>query len=293
MKNLFFNSNGQMRPGYLLMMALLIAFTADVFAGILTIFAYYFFPDASMYTFIGSAPSTIIYALVYGSAAWFLSKIILNKFLSQDDLSMIDCFSFKKRTLVHLGAGMLLGIIAFAATVLPLYLTGQYVLAYNGIEIVPLMLYFVFFISVGVVEEITTRGIMQHTMMRYGKWMALIITGFIFAAMHLLNPNVTFASLFGIFIAGIFLGMSMYATGSLTVAIGAHITWNWVQSTVLGIPVSGLDIKGNVFQTTIVGTNELITGGRFGAEASLSCFIALAVISFVFYLRCKKRELSE
>lgn len=284
MKNIFYNAKEQVRPGFLLLISVLIMFlalfAASFAAGLISVI----WPNATIYTSIGSAPATILYSLIYGLCAWWLSKIVFKKLFPLEELAMIDCYSFHQKTWKNLGGGMLLGIVAFIAAVLPLYLTGAYRLEFTGINIIPLLLYLFFFTSVGLLEEVITRGLMQHTLMRYNKWAALVLVSIVFAALHLTNPNVTFASILGIFLAGIFLGMSMYATGSLTVAIGAHITWNWIQSSVLGIPVSGMELEGNVFQTTIVGTNELVTGGAFGAEASLSCFIVLIVISFALYL---------
>ncbi len=61
----------------------------------------------------------------------------------------------------------------------------------------------------------------------------------LFALLHGLNPNMTFLAVFNIFLAGCFFSALIYSTESLFTAIGAHITWNWTQEVILGIPVSG------------------------------------------------------
>ncbi len=66
----------------------------------------------------------------------------------------------------------------------------------------------------------------------------------LFALLHGLNPNMTFLAVFNIFLAGCFFSALIYSTGSLFTAIGAHITWNWTQGAILGIPVSGTQEQG-------------------------------------------------
>lgn len=294
MRAIFYNTNDQLRPGFLLIIAFLAIMAASFAAELAIIPIMLIQSDAPTYIHLGpvsmSAAVIIVYSLFYGLITWWLCKLIFKKFYRQEELGMIDCYSFKLRTWKLLGGGMLLGIVAFGAVALPLYLSGDYVIEFVGIDIIPVLLYLWFYTAVGIVEEVATRGVMQHALMRYNKWLALVAVSIFFAAMHLLNPNVSVASMIGLFLAGIFIGMSMYATGSLTVAIGVHITWNWLQGTILGIPVSGTEASGYVFSTTIVGTNDWITGGEFGAEASVSCFIALIVLSFALYYYMKKKE---
>ncbi|MFR8907961.1 MAG: type II CAAX prenyl endopeptidase Rce1 family protein, partial [Enterococcus faecium] len=105
-----------------------------------------------------------------------------------------------------------------------------------------------------------------------------------------LNPNMTFLAVFNIFLAGCFFSALIYSTESLFTAIGAHITWNWTQGAILGIPVSGTQEQG-FFSTLIQSQNTIITGGNFGAEASISTtlFLLVLIVGLLLYAYKTKR----
>jgi hypothetical protein len=60
-------------------------------------------------------------------------------------------------------------------------------------------------------------------------------------------------------------------TRRLWLAIGIHIAWNFVQGGVFGIATSGVPTTG-WFNSTFSGP-VLLTGGEFGAEASIIAVI--------------------
>jgi membrane associated rhomboid family serine protease len=78
-------------------------------------------------------------------------------------------------------------------------------------------------------------------------------------------------------------------TRRLWMAIGLHIAWNFVQGGIYGVAVSGIPVTG-LLRSTLDGP-ELITGGRFGAEASIFAVLVCLAAS-VFFLRKaqQKRE---
>lgn len=213
------------------------------------------------------------------------------KWLYKDQLPpTLDCFHFNKRSILLLVGGMGIGIIAFCLSVIPLYLTNQYRLSFNQLDIFSLIYSFLFFATVGYGEELLTRGVMQHAFLKYGKWPALFLTSFLFSAIHLSNNGVTAGALLGVFAAGLILGMSMYATNSISMAIGFHITWNWVQGSIYGINVSGTELVSGLFKTKIIGKNDLLTGGAFGAEASYVTISVLFLGCLIFYYYGKKQQ---
>jgi uncharacterized protein len=60
-------------------------------------------------------------------------------------------------------------------------------------------------------------------------------------------------------------------TRRLWAAMGIHAAWNFTQGGIYGIPVSGFD-TGGLIRPRIAGS-DLITGGGFGAEASLPAIV--------------------
>lgn len=146
---------------------------------------------------------------------------------------------------------------------------------------------FFLFITVGFLEEYLCRGFIQHHLLRFGSYAALISASIIFSLLHLGNPGITLLALVNIALAGCFMGSVMYAFNSIHAAVGVHITWNWVQGAIFGIPVSGTTPSG-YFSTTVLSSNHLLTGGKFGAEGSIICTLVTVVLTIVFLALAKR-----
>ncbi len=97
---------------------------------------------------------------------------------------------------------------------------------------------------------------------------ALLISSLMFGVFHLGNSNASLASTLNISLAGILLGLSLVYTGSIAIPLGIHLTWNFFQGIVFGMPTSGFISQTHVFQTKLIGP-EILTGGLFGPEAGL------------------------
>ncbi len=141
----------------------------------------------------------------------------------------------------------------------------------------------VIFIFVGWNEELLSRGYHLQTIASGMNltWGVLLSSG-VFGIMHLGNPNATWISAGGIFLAGVFLAYAYVRTKQLWLSIGLHIGWNFFEGVVFGFPVSGLDVyqlTRNHFQGP-----ELWTGGAFGPEAGLVVIPGLVLgIALVYF----------
>lgn len=147
---------------------------------------------------------------------------------------------------------------------------------------------FLLFVLVGWNEELVSRGyILQNLEDGLNTFWALVISAGLFGAAHLGNPNATWVSAAGIFLAGLFLGYAYLRTRSLWLPIGLHIGWNFFEGVVFGFPVSGLNIP-HLVQIHVSGP-VLWTGGAFGPEAGLVVIPALALGTWLVYLYTKGR----
>lgn len=158
--------------------------------------------------------------------------------------------------------------------------------------------YFVAMCSVGFYEELILRG--YHTrniaeglrgfsLSNNGASIgAVIITSLFFGISHYGNPNATIFSTLIITGAGVMFGLPYIITGRLSLPIGLHISWNFFQGGIYGLPVSGIPSRVSLLQTRIDGPLQW-TGGRFGPEASVVGLIAVIILTiwFVLYLRRK------
>ncbi|MEQ1724656.1 MAG: type II CAAX endopeptidase family protein [Sphingopyxis sp.] len=140
-------------------------------------------------------------------------------------------------------------------------------------------------ISSGVVEEILMRGLLFRFVEQWlGSWVALAFSAILFGALHLGNPNAT--TLAGVAIAleaGILLAAIYMVTRRLWAAIGLHMAWNLTQGGIFGVAVSGFNEPG-LLRNSMQGS-ELLTGGAFGAEASLSAIIICTAIGLFCLIR--------
>lgn len=195
--------------------------------------------------------------------------------------------SWNMREVKHLISGLEIGIVAFVFVVVPLYMMNVYHLTTASYSLTKIVSMLFQFIAVGFLEEYLCRGFIQHHLLRFGWFPALIVTASIFSLMHLGNPGITPLALSNIALAGTFMGSVMYAFNSVHAAVGVHITWNWVQGAIFGIPVSGTTPAG-YFSTTIVSENLLLSGGSFGAEGSLMCTGVTFMLTILFLFMARR-----
>jgi hypothetical protein len=108
-----------------------------------------------------------------------------------------------------------------------------------------------------------------------GSWIALGISAVIFGALHLLNLGATLANAAAITVeGGVLLAAAYMLTRRLWLCIGLHIAWNFTQGGIFSVAVSGGSSEG-LLQARMVGPDWL-TGGRFGAEASVVAWVICA-----------------
>lgn len=143
----------------------------------------------------------------------------------------------------------------------------------------------------GVNEEIVSRGVLYRIIEeRFGSWIALIVSALVFGFLHAWNPNATWWSCLAIAIeAGLLFGIVYTITRSLYVCMGLHAAWNFFEGPVLGIPVSGIDQQG-LLSATMTGPAWL-SGGAFGAEASVLTVALLGAVSGALMLYAYRRGL--
>lgn len=149
-----------------------------------------------------------------------------------------------------------------------------------------------FFATPALVEEIFFRLILFRLTEEWlGSWPAVLIQALFFGFAHAGNPSATVWSSVAIMISagGLLAAIYMY-TRQIWMVWGVHLFWNYFQSAVMGLPVSGRPGEG-ILTTTVTGP-ELITGGEFGIEASVFVVaICFAVGLFYFWLAVRGKRI--
>jgi membrane protease YdiL (CAAX protease family) len=159
-----------------------------------------------------------------------------------------------------------------------------------GIVIKDTLLFFLTFILVGWTEELLSRGYHLQTIANgINLFWGVIVSSAVFSLLHLNNAGANWASVAGIFFAGVLFAYAYIRTRQLWLPIGMHIGWNFFEGVVFGFPVSGLDTYA-LTRITVQGP-EIWTGGVFGPEAGLIVLPALVVGAILIFLYTRKRSM--
>lgn len=161
-------------------------------------------------------------------------------------------------------------------------------------------------IAVGIYEEIIIRGYQMTNLAEafntrfFGAGGAILgalgVTSLFFALLHLFNPGMP--GPFGLvniaLISLLFLGLSYALTGSLAIAIGLHISWNFAMSFIFGLPVSGVVIGSTSLLVTEDVGPEVWTGGAFGLEGGLLGTIAIVggLLALLAWVRLRRGRIA-
>jgi membrane protease YdiL (CAAX protease family) len=141
--------------------------------------------------------------------------------------------------------------------------------------------------GVGAHRPTSAEAGLQSTSDRRSAAVAVGVTAVLFGLFHVLNPNLTLLAMLNLILAGVALGVGYWATGSLLLPMAYHLSWNFVQGSILGLPVSGMRY-GGLLIVADQGGLPWLTGGAFGPEGGLLGTLMLLVTVGVFWERGRK-----
>ena len=194
---------------------------------------------------------------------------------------------------------VLSGVLVFDGTLL----SGPQALRYGAV-------WGIGFLLVALFEELFLRGYLQYTLARglaavyesalgnrsgsraLGFWTAAIVLSFVFGLGHRTNPGESPVGLFAAGAAGLVFCLSLWRTGSLWWAVGAHMAWDWAQSFLYGVPDSGMMVRFHLFASHPVG-RPVFSGGLTGPEGSVSVLPVLGLLALVILLTLRARPLTQ
>ena len=190
----------------------------------------------------------------------------------------------------HTGLGLGIGLGYFCVVTGIMALAGAYKVTGVGASAVELVSMFCYFAIVAAGEEIMFRGVLFRWLdEKWGFWVAISVSALLFGLLHITNPGGTLWSSIAIAIeAGLLLGAAYKWSGTLWVPVGIHWAWNFSQGNLFGFKVSGQEAGESLLQAQIEGADWL-TGGAFGAEASVVAVGAGLLASAWFIYRIHRR----
>lgn len=234
---------------------------------------------------------------------WWLTAASLMLCAVEILTAVIYCTCIEKRSITTMGvtrthifgeyfSGFFVGAIMFAAVIgFNLLLGGA---SFEGVSLtaaaVPMIIVMLLgFIIQGAGEEFLFRGYLLVSMARREKMAAAIFwSSFIFGIMHVMNPGISVIAMINLILFGVFAAIYFLKRGNIWGVCAMHSAWNFVQGNVFGLPVSGTNAEGSVFEFSLVKEKAVISGGDFGPEGGLVTTVVLLIaIGVVLCLRNK------
>lgn len=244
-----------------------------------------FLPDHAVTDMLGELNAVITFTLATWLAATYMDRRPFSEFGLRPGPAWWREF----------GIGVATAAVAFGLIFLAFRLLGWIDFTGYGWErvgsrpfLIAIGAYFLKMAAVGYYEELLSRGYHLTNMLegftfggeagrRRAMALALFTSSLVFGLLHAFNPDFGVASLVGILIAGLILGIPYLLTGRLGYSIGLHFAWNFVQGAVFGFPVSGMVFRESLIQHRVTGPDWL-TGGGFGPEAGVLPLVILALV---------------
>ena len=163
----------------------------------------------------------------------------------------------------------------------------------GNISILILIKVFIFFVFQGLFEEILFRGYLMPFFSKViGIKFTIILLSFLFTCIHLFNPNLNVVGVVNVFLAGVTFSLIYYYTGNLWLVGAMHTLWNFILGFIVGSQVSGIITFNSIFFSIPVENKDLISGGKFGFEASIiETILELTISLFVIYLIRKEKRI--
>lgn len=222
-----------------------------------------------------------------------LILVIAYKLLTKRNLRSIGYTSLSKpNSWINLAKGTAIGTLSIVSVYGFLYAIG-YIKTAPSLSYSAIGLYFIMFVTVSILEETLSRGVLQ-SVLEYSKnsYVAILLPSIFFGLIHLGNQNISMLPILNTILAGIIFAVFTYITKSIYLAIGFHTAWNFVQSSVLGLPISGSSMVGHQILESKITGGQLISGGAYGVEGGLvctACFSIILLIQVTYLLRKSKK----
>ena len=199
-------------------------------------------------------------------------------------------FPLTRRAGVQMVGGIGLGLVAMLGVIGALALTGVFrfeaeagtTAGWFAVVVTSLAA----FAIPAAAEEAVFRGYLFRNLIEAtGTIPAVLATSLLFAVVHGGNPEIGGFAFANIFLAGVLLAVAVLRTGSLWLATGVHLGWNWAMAGPLDLPVSGLDAYDTPLYDAIPSTPGWLSGGLFGPEGGLAGTVAaLAALGLIVWM---------
>jgi len=147
------------------------------------------------------------------------------------------------------------------------------------------------FIIQGASEEIIIRGYLMTSIgANYSIRTSVIISSVFFSFIHIGNSELALISIINFTLMGVFLALYIICFDNIWGACAIHGMWNFIQGSLYGVNVSGVNIPNSIFNAYSAEEKVYINGGDFGAEGGLAVTIVMLLFLMLLLLYMRKSE---
>lgn len=185
------------------------------------------------------------------------------------------------------GAGMMAVIVGTMALVGCVTVEGGGHRITGAEALGPALVFFLSYLVQAGTEEVVFRGwVFQTVTARHALWLGLTVNIALFGLMHF--PK-TPATILQLVLFGGFATLYAIKEGSVWGVCGWHAAWNWTQSNLFGLALTGHDSASASVLDLGTRGHELLTGGEFGPEASIVSLAVLFAGSWYFFVALRRQ----
>ena len=198
----------------------------------------------------------------------------------------------KKGSLVELVKGLAVGSLLFSLVALLMLLSGAGSFEWGQLTLEPflyiLILLPLWMIQGGAEELVTRAWLLPVSVKKTNLPIGLLTSSLLFALLHLGNPDIGILPIVNIALFGLFASLYLLRTDNVWGIIGLHAAWNFSQGNIYGFSVSGTGVDAAVLNFIPKSEWSWLTGGAFGAEASIFSSLILLLAVLCLILKMKK-----
>lgn len=204
----------------------------------------------------------------------------------------------KKGSLVELVKGLAVGSLLFSLVALLMLLSGAGSFEWGQLTMGPflyiLILLPLWMIQGGAEELVTRAWLLPVAVKKTNLPIGLLTSSLLFALLHLGNPDIGILPILNIALFALFASLYLLRTDNVWGIIGLHAAWNFTQGNIYGFSVSGTGVDAAVLNFIPKSEWSWLTGGAFGAEASVfSSFNLLLTVLYLLFRMKKDGSLTE
>ena len=229
----------------------------------------------------------------YGFVVFILITVLYCKIIEKRTL---QSNGFKRNITDYL-QGILLAVLLLFLIVFPGCVTNviQFKGFHTDVNVINIVLWLFAFVIQGTAEEVMCRGFLMSSLLKKISVLpAVIISSTAFTIPHLsslFEADFEYAiiGMLNLYLVSAIFSVLVLLRSNIWIACGLHSIWNFLLYGIMGLSVSGSEIKSDSVIRLCVEKSNIFNGGEYGIEASIITTVVLGLFVFVLIKVWKER----